>query len=285
MPAGEVRFAAGASYRRPSYGYAPDEQRVRSEVYPVQPTNGTGGNYNVKEGFLELFVPVLHDLPLVEELNLDVAYRYSDYSTIGGVSTYKGSADWAVGEGLRLRGSYQRAIRAPSLGELFAPPERASAGVGSIALGGGDPCDITSSFRGASANAAQVRGLCLATGVPGAVVDIFRFAGSSVPGQASGNLGLREETADTYTLGAVWQSKSQSPWLRRLSASVDFYDIKVRDAIGSITAQVGLSRCFNGDGQSNSTYDPTNFFLPIDHAQRQWRHRAAAPANIKPRGV
>jgi iron complex outermembrane receptor protein len=94
-------------------------------------------------------------------------------------------------------------------------------------------------------------------------VDIFRFAGSSVPGQASGNLDLNEETADTYTLGAVWQSKSGAPLLRRLSASVDFYDIKVRDAIGVITAQVGLSRCFNGDGSSNPNYDSNSFFCQL----------------------
>ncbi len=265
LPAGDVRFAAGASYRRPSYSYAPDEQRVRSEVYPVQPTGPTSGNYNVKEVFLELFVPVLRDVPFIEELNLDAAYRYSDYSTIGGVSTYKGSVDWGVGEGFRVRGSYQRAIRAPSLGELFSPPERASAGVGSIALGGGDPCDVTSLFRSGpgAGNAAQVRALCVATGVPAGVVDIFRFAGSSVPGQASGNLNLKEETADTYTLGAVWQSKAASPMLKRLSASVDYYKVKVRDAIGTITAQVGLSRCFNGDGQSNPTYDPNNFFCSL----------------------
>lgn len=265
LPAGDVRFAGGASYRRPSYSYRPDEQRVRGEVYPTQPTGPTAGNYNVKEAFLELFVPVARDLPFVEELNLGFAYRYSDYSTIGGVSTYKGSMDWAVGAGFRYRGSYQRAIRAPSLGELFAPPERASAGIGSIALGGGDPCDATSLFRTGpgAGNAAQVRALCIATGVPAGVVDIFRFAGSSVPGEASGNLNLREETADTYTMGLVWQSASPSPLLRRLSGSVDYYKIKVRDAIGTITAQVGLSRCFNGDGSSNPGYDPNNYFCTL----------------------
>lgn len=262
LPGGEVRFAAGVGYRKPTYSYTPDEQRIRSEVYPIQPTGPAGGSYHVKEVFAELFVPVLRDVPFIEELNFGAAYRYSDYSTIGGVSTYKGNVDWAVGEGFRLRGSYQRAIRAPSLGELYAPPERASTLIGSITTGGGDPCAFNSTYRtGATAtNAAQVRALCIAQGIAPAVIDIFSFAGSSVPGQASGNLNLREETADTYTLGAVWQSRSSSPLLKRLSASIDYYNIDVKDAVGTITAQVALSRCFNGDGISNPGYDVNNFF-------------------------
>lgn len=264
LPAGEVRFAVGAGYRRPTYAYTPDPQRVSGETWPTQPTGPAAGSYNVKEVFGELYVPVLRDVPFIEEFNLSAAYRYSDYSTVGGVSTYKLSGDWAVGEGLRLRGGYQRAIRAPSLGELFSPPERASAGVGPIIAGGGDPCDATSLFRSASnPEAARVRSLCIAQGVPESVIDIFRFAGSSVPGEASGNLDLKEETADTLTVGAVWQSRSSSPLLRRLSASVDYYDIRVKDAIGTITAQVGLSRCFNGDGESNPNFDPGNFFCQL----------------------
>jgi len=265
LPGGQVRFAAGAGYRKPSYSYSPDEQRVRSEVYPVQPTGPAGGSYHVKEIFAELFVPVLRDIPFIEELNVGAAYRYSDYSTIGGVSTYKGNIDWALGEGFRLRASYQRAIRAPSLGELYSPPERASTLIGSIATGGGDPCAFNSTFRtsASATNPAQVRALCIAQGISPAVIDIFNFAGSSVPGQAAGNLDLKEETADTYTLGAVWQSRSSSPLLKRLSASIDYYKIDVKDAVGTITAQVALSRCFNGDGVSNPGYDANNYFCSL----------------------
>lgn len=262
LPAGEVRFAGGATYRRSSYDYNPAEERVRGTVWPYQPTAATGGSYNVREFFGELFIPVLRDLPLVSELNVDLAYRYSDYNLAGGISTYKGSVDWAFVDGLRFRGSYQRAIRAPSLGELFAPAERASAALGSTALGAGDPCDIAGVLR-TSANGAQVRDLCIAQGVNASIIDSFRFAGSSVPGVFGGNTALEEETADTYTAGLVWQSRFEHPLLRGFSASLDYYSIGVDDAIGSITASVALSRCFNADGVSNPGYDAGNYFCQL----------------------
>lgn len=265
LPAGQVRLAAGAGYRRQTYDYKPPGERVRNEVWPVQQTGAASGSYDVYEAYGEVFIPILKDLPMVRELNVDLAYRFSDYNYVGGVNTYKGSIDWAFVDSLRLRAGYQRAIRAPSLGELFAPPERASAALGSTASGAGDPCDFTGRLRNATLNpnAAQVRALCIAQGVPTSVIDIFRFAGSSVSGIASGNTGLKEETADTITAGFVWRSGFDSPVFSGLSASIDFYDIKVEDAIGVITAQVGLSRCFNADGQSNPTYDPNNYFCKL----------------------
>lgn len=265
LPAGQVRFAAGASYRRATYDYAPPDARVRNEVWPVQATGPSDGSYNVKEVFAELYLPLLRDVMLVDELNLDVAYRRSDYNLVGAVDTYKASVDWAIAQGFRFRGGYQRAIRAPSLGELYAPPERSSAALGSTVSGAGDPCDVGGRLRNPALNpnAARVRALCIAQGVSPSIIDIYRFAGSSVSGVASGNLDLKEETADTWTAGLVWQSRFEQPLLRRLSASLDFYDIKVKDAIGVITSSVGLTRCFNADGQSNANYDPANYFCQL----------------------
>jgi len=265
LPAGRARFAVGASYRRATYDYAPPDARVRNEVWPVQATGPSEGAYNVKEAFAELYLPLLADLPMIRELNLDVAYRRSDYNLVGAVDTYKASIDWASIAGFRFRGGYQRAIRAPSLGELFAPPERSSSALGSTASGAGDPCDVGGRLRNPALNpnAAQVRALCIAQGVAPSIIDIYRFAGSSVSGVASGNLDLKEETADTWTAGVVWQSPFEAPLARRLSASLDYYDIKVKDAIGVITSSVGLTRCFNADGQSNPTYDAQNYFCRL----------------------
>lgn len=265
LPAGELRFAAGAAYRRSTYDYQPDEQRVRQTVWPNQPTGPAGGAYDVYELFGELLIPIARDLPFVRHLNTDVAYRFSDYSSVGAVHTYKGSLDWGVTESVRVRASYQRAIRAPSLGELYSPPERGSAGVGSTSIGGGDPCASNSRWRNPAQNpdAARVRQLCLDQGVPLLVIDLLRFGGSSVSGVAAGNTDLQEETADTYTAGVVWQSRFDNPWLSQLQVSLDYYNIKVDDAVGVITAQVGLQRCFNTDGSSNPTYDVNNFFCQL----------------------
>ena len=264
LPAGEVRFAAGMGYRRQTYDYTPAGERERSEVWPVQPTGPTSGSYDVYELYGEAFVPILRDLPAIEEFNLSLAYRISDYNVIGSANTYKANADWVITPELRFRGGYQRAIRAPSLGELYAPPERSSSTIGSVASGGGDPCSVNSVYRDPSnPNVAQIESLCLAQGVPANVLNLLEFVGTSVAGINSGNLNLEEETADTYTAGFVWQPKLSIPTVSNFSLSVDYYDISVEHAIGTITASEGLARCFNTDGTSNSNYDPKNYFCSL----------------------
>lgn len=262
LPAGDLRFAAGLSYRKNTYDFSPDAQRISGSVLATSLSSPTYGETSSKELFVELLVPVLKDLPLAKDVSLDVAFRYSDYDTVGGVNTYKIGGEWALNDALRLRGGYQRAIRAPSVGELFQPAEQSGTTVGRISAGRGDPCDIGSSYR-TGPSAAQVRALCVATGVPLSVVDNHRFAATNVQSDVSGNTDLKEETSDTYTAGLVWRPGFEAPMLERLSMSLDYYDIKITDAIGLVTGDVITQRCFNGQGDSNPTYDPQNFYCNL----------------------
>lgn len=262
LPAGDLRFAGGASYRKNAYSYTPDAQRTYQTVFPDAQTGPTSGESQVYEVFGELLIPVLKNAPLIKSLDLDVAFRRSDYKLTGSVNTYKASIDWAVFDSLRLRGGYQRAIRAPGLGELYAPSERTLPSIASAAQGGGDPCDVTGRRR-TSSSGAQVRALCLALGVPASVIDIFRFSGTAVPAATAGNTGLRPEVADTYTVGAVWHPNFGTSLFENFSASVDYYKIGVRDAIGVISTPISLVRCFNSDGASNPSYDASNYFCRL----------------------
>lgn len=264
LPAGEVRFASGLSHRKNTYAFSPDAQRQTGSVLATSLSSPTDGETSSKEFFLEILAPIARDLPLVRRLDLDLAYRYSDYDSVGGVHTYKAGANWELAEGLSVRGGYQRAIRAPSVGELFQPAEQSGTTVGRISAGLGDPCDASSAYR-TGPQAAQVKALCLATGVPQTVIDTHRFAGTSVQSEVSGNRNLIEETADSYTAGVVWRSGFDHPLLSRLSASLDYYEIKITDAIGLITGDVIAQRCFNGDGASNPTYDPQNYYCQLIH--------------------
>jgi hypothetical protein len=104
------------------------------------------------EYFAEMLIPVLSDLPLVEELNVTLAGRMSDYSTVGNVESYKADLDWTVVDGFRVRGGLQHAVRAPAIGELFAPqllgfPNIGNPNNGATGLFSGDPCDIRSAYR------------------------------------------------------------------------------------------------------------------------------------------
>jgi outer membrane receptor protein involved in Fe transport len=262
LPAGEVRFAAGLGYRRNSLVDSPspgllDGSLINTTLTVFAPTHG---EITVKEAFGELLVPLIHDTPLIKSLSLDLAYRLSSYSTSGDAHTWKASADWKMFNFLTFRGGVQQAIRAPSLGEVFSSDGGGQGLIGSTASGQGDPCDVTGIYRAASnPNAAKVRALCVANGVPVNVVDIFRFSGSSVQTVNPISAGLRPETARTYTGGAVITSPWSSPLLQHFSLSVDYYNITVKDAIGTITAPVALAQCFNSNG-SNPNYSNDNVF-------------------------
>jgi len=261
MPAGEARLAAGLTYRRNSYRFLGDDQQIFSEVFFSRPVQNSSGVQDVGEIYGELAIPILRDFAIAKSFDLNIAYRYSNYSGIGGVHAYKASGDWQVVDGLRLRGGYQRAVRAPSVGELFGGGRSVSSSIGTTASGQGDPCDVTSRYR-TGANAEQVRALCIAQGVPEGTIDTYRFTGSTVTTSQLGNSNLEEEKADTFTIGAVLRSPFASPLLSGLTLSVDYFNIKVKGAIGNITTAVSLQRCFNGDG-SNPTYSQSHYFCSL----------------------
>lgn len=263
LPAGEVRFAAGADYRSNTYSFVPDALIQTGELANYLPVAPSSGSEDVSEVYGELLVPLVRDLPLAKEANLDLGYRYSDYNTVGGVSTYKADFDWKVVEAVRLRGGYARAIRAPSVGELFAASSQGQLALGTPGLiGNGDPCDIKGAYRAAgSAIAAQVRTLCLAQGIPANLVDSFTNQNVRTPFTTSGNNGLQPETSDTYSVGVVVRPPFESPLFSRISLSVDYYDIKLDHAIGIVTNTVATSQCF--DTTANAPLNNANYFCQL----------------------
>lgn len=265
LPAGTVGFAVGAEYRENKYEAIIDPRRSPTpttvpgvtsspEALGTSGAFSSGGEVSVAEVYGELLVPVFNGF------EASLAYRYSDYDTVGGVHTYKAGANWTPFSGLALRGGYSRAIRAPSLGNLFSPRSGAIGIIGRATAGGGDPCDVTGGARRGQIDGvdpAQVRALCIAQGVPVSLVDGYTYSGSANAAFRIGNPNLQEETADSYTIGAVLQPGFMSGFLDQFSASVDYYNIGVDDAIGYLTSPIALNQCFNFSGQ-NPNYDPNN---------------------------
>lgn len=264
LPAGDLRFAAGADYRRTSYSFTPDALIVTGDLANFLPTSASSGYDTVKEAYGELLIPVLADTPGFESLNVDLGYQYSDYRISGGVSTYKADLDWRPVEPILIRGGYARAIRAPSVGDLFAARTLDSASLGTLgALPGGDPCDVRSAYRAPGyAGAAQVRALCLAQGVPANLIDTYTNPQSRANTVNAGNLALNPEKADTYSAGVVLTPRFLGSIFSRFSLSVDYYNIRIKDAIGNITGPLAVQRCFNADG-SNPGYDQANAFCGL----------------------
>jgi outer membrane receptor protein involved in Fe transport len=234
LGAPDIGFAVGAEYREPRSRFIPDEFLSSGDVQGFNAGQPTSGGYNVKEVFAELAVPILRD-SFISRLDLNGAFRYSDYSldNVGGVETYAIGAEFAPIPDITFRAQYNRAVRAPNVSELFG-------GQSTGFPAASDPC----SDRGTAANqTAAVRALCIASGVPAAAVFTRGVQpNAQIQGFFGGNPDLGEETSDTYTVGAVIRPS----FIPRLNITVDYYNIKVEDVIGTFGggANSALQLCY-----------------------------------------
>ena len=230
IPSGEVVVAAGVEHIRRSLDQSSNSLAlsqvnatgVRALPASLCPTSETcrfgrwnQGNFGVADAsdsrnelFAEVLIPLLSDTAFANYLELNGAYRYTDYENSGGVDTWKIGLDYQPTDSLRIRGTRSRDIRAPNLFEMFAGATRS---FGSTTLVQ-DPLNPTP--------------------VPGNYVNLSR-----------GNPNLEPEIADTYTIGFVYQPA----WLSGFSGSIDYFDIELRDSIADTTPQSVLDRCAEGD--------------------------------------
>lgn len=198
---------------------------------------------SVKEGFVEGRLPILQDQPFAKELSFESGYRYSVYDVGFKTNTYKFGVDFAPTEDIRLRGGYNRAVRAPNIAELFA--QRFVALDGSV-----DPC-ASSSGSPAAATLAQCQRSGLTAGQYGALGTPGNPAGQ-YNGKIGGNPQLQPEIADTYTVGLVI-TPSATP---NLNLTLDYFDIKIRDVITTYGANLIINQC---------VYDNNPFFCSMVH--------------------
>jgi iron complex outermembrane receptor protein len=284
LPAGEVRVAIGGSFREQDYRFIADAGLSATALLPTASGALTNqfdnagfnagqslfGSDQVYEGYGEILIPLLADLPFIRSLETNLGYRLSAYDSVGNVESYKADLNWEIVEGLRVRGGIQRAVRAPSIGELFGPQNVNFPSIGvPVSTAGvrqfsGDPCDIRSAYRApGAAGAAAVRALCITQGVPSQIVDTYTNPNQQTQGLTGGNPNLFEESADSVTYGIVWQSPFQNPWLSNLSGSLDYYKIEIEDVVGTVSVTEQLRRCFNFDGVANPNYSPTNTYCTL----------------------
>lgn len=267
LPAGDLVAALLTDFRRNTYVYSPDSNLANQNIEAVIASKPSRGAIGVKEFAGQLDVPLLADLPLIKKLSLGMAFRHSDYTTSGGVNSYEGDLKWVPVQSFLVRGGYQRAVRAPNIGELFSADSGSQIAFGTPPAAIGDPCDVRSSAR-TGANGASVRALCLAQGIPGAVIDSYTFPTTATAGDSHGNPNLQPETANTYNFGFSWTSHASSPLLSNMSASVDYYNIKISKVISVVPGLTALSKCYNLDG-SNPGYAASNEFCSLLHRDAQ----------------
>ncbi|WP_169542541.1 TonB-dependent receptor plug domain-containing protein [Sphingomonas baiyangensis] len=178
--AGPLSFAVGGEYREDKISTVIDAISAANDFF-TSPGGGIIGNdqsLNVKEGFVEVALPLARDMTLLRSLDLNAAARVTDYSFSGQVETWKVGLDWQPFEFLRVRGTRSRDIRAPNLFELYNAPIASFQTVDDPANGG---------------------------------------ARNLVPTLLQGNVNLTPEVADTYTAGAVFTGRFGSAGTLRAS--------------------------------------------------------------------
>ena len=194
------------------------------------PTIGQTGGYNAIELFGEVRVPILQGMPFADSLLLNASYRRSDYSEPidESTDTYGVGLEWAPVQDVKFRGSFQRAVRAPSIIELYQ-----AQGLGLFNMGG-DPCSGTTP----TATLEQ----CVATDLDPALYgtgDVENNAAGQYNGFFGGNHELIPETADSYTIGFVLQPR----FLEGFSLTVDYWNISVEDVISTIPPNITIAEC------------------------------------------
>jgi outer membrane receptor protein involved in Fe transport len=252
----------GLEYREEGLVYQPDDSALAGQVggltaalVPID------GEYDVTEFFAEATLPLVEGAAWAQSLDLDLGYRFSSYKPSDeDTHTYKVALGWQIVNDFKLRGSYQRAVRAPNVVDQFQPQQ------GSLFAMDEDPC-------GGVVGGTSARGYtfdqCARSGVTQAIWN----AGGPTDSPAAqynqligGTTELVPEESDTYIGGFVWTPG----FIEGLTVSLDYYDIKVTDAIEDIEPETTLLQCIENNqfcdrvnrGQNDSLWlgqaGPTN---------------------------
>ncbi len=232
LPAGEVRAVIGAE-RRTEDSREVWDSLTNSGLNGGNALPNVSGSYTVKEIFGEVAVPLLAGVTAVKDLSVEGAVRSSDYTTVGRVSTWNLRLNYAPINDLRFRGAYSKAVRAPNIGELYSAPGQ------TFPTGISDPCDgVTAATSGAVATACRAIP-AIATAIAGGGFNYSFLDYQTITGFNGGNIDLGPETAKTYTAGVVFTPTA----LHGFTTTLDYFNIKIEGAVGTIDYPELLSQC------------------------------------------
>jgi len=194
LPAGPFGASLGFEWRESSLDFRPDQLLAQGDIAGFNPIRPSNGQIEVFEIFGEVQIPLVSDAPMAKELTAKGAFRFSDYDleAVDTQWTYFAGLDWALNDSIALGGQYQRAIRAPSVGEAFG-------GQRQFAIQATDPCATLPALTDS-----VLRDLCIANGVPPDRVGSPAVQpNQEVPGICGGNPDLDAETSDTVTISLI----------------------------------------------------------------------------------
>lgn len=220
LPGGAFAFNLGAEHREES-GFDGPDALINSGDTTGNARTATDGSYKLDEAYVEFAIPLLSGVTGAQLLDFSVATRFSDYSNFGNTTNSKFGFRWKPINDLMIRGNWSEGFRAPTISELYS-------GVSDTFEDVADPCAGTQ-----TGNANTPPASC--AGVPA-----YNQSNSQIRTTTGGNPNLGPETSTSKTLGFVY-SPSFAPGL---DISVDWWNIKIEDAIYAQTAQQTLDSCY-----------------------------------------
>lgn len=255
LPGGPVKFVLGGEWRQERSFAAYDDITKNGGTFLNAIADFKPPRLNIWEAFGEVRVPLLKDLPLIKELSLSAATRLSSYNSgnTGAVWSYNGGGVWRPVDDLRIRVNYGRAIRAPTQGDLYSSQSQ------TFLNGLADPCGQ----QNINSNPNRVKN-CAAAGVPttqtfnGTTEPFTNRPASGISGLSGGNPNLQAETADTWTIGAVYTPN----YLPGFVLSVDWYRINLKNAINTVGAQTVINQCYDDPNGINNPFCAAIFRNP-----------------------
>ena len=235
LPGGPIGFSFGGEYRRERVEYDLDDLTQAGYAFYNAIPSFSAPAFEVKEAYGEVRIPLLKDLPFIQELTVTGSGRISDYKgSTGTTYSYGGEVTWRPVQDIRFRGAYTRAVRAPNLVDLFSDVSQ------NFAPAPNDPCSARNIGTGSATRAAN----CAADGIPTSYDFVYT---SSIEILSGGNPNLRAETSDNYTVGGILTPR----FLPGFSLSVDYFDIKVDDVITAPSAQQIMNACYDAANLDN----------------------------------
>ena len=221
-----VKVNLGADYRREGLEETVDNEFSSGDLSGQgASTPPAKGSFNLYEVYTELQVPLISDMTFVKSLDFDGGYRYSNYSNIGQTTTYKLAMEYAPISDIKLRASFNHAVRAPNIDELYQPDTSGN-------YSGNDPCG------GATPKATAAQ--CALSGVTAAQYGLIPLCpASQCNALTGGNPALRPEASDTTTIGIVFTPT----FIKGFSATIDYYDIRVNGIIQGIPPTATVNDC------------------------------------------
>ena len=253
LPAGPLSVAGGVTARRDEINDVPGEITRAGNAWGTSTSGITAGDSDTLEAFGEMRVPVLADTNFFKELTISLAGRVTNVKATrardglsasdNGNFTYKLGLNWAVNDWVRFRGSYGTSFRAPALFEQFLTDETSSLAQGRI-----DPCVRWAANLALGNISQRIADNCAADGIPGTHIG----QGVSANITASGGVGiLKSESSKALVVGGVLTPKLGFLGDTRISISVDYFDIRVRDEITQLGAGNILRGCYDSDDFAN----------------------------------